>query len=144
MSNLAIGNEAEKDVSSIFREKGFWCHVFARGNNGSQPVDLVAIRGKDNKNEVYLADVKHVRTKEVSFDFKRIEPNQWSTLGFAYNFAHIDPKGLGFIVQFDRTGEFYWLPYLKALYLTEIGSKSVNLNVLEKFERVLDDNENNI
>lgn len=130
---LKIGNKTEKDVVSILREHGYWVYRCAMKNNG-QPVDIIAIKG-GQKYHVWLIDGKHVTTNKVSFVFNRIEPNQITSLRYARDFAGIE--NTGFAIEFERTGEFYYLPFSKYEELAENGYKSVNLSELELFEEVL-------
>lgn len=138
MNNIKIGNKTEKTISSILRGKGYWVYNCPRSSSGSQPVDFIAIK-KNNSNMYvcWLIDGKHVRENEVSFAFSRIEPNQISSLMYANGFSHIDKNNLGFAIEFERTGLFYWLPFGTYLEKAEKGQKSVNLKDLELLEEEL-------
>ena len=129
---MTNGNRAERDIGLLFKKHGFWAHTFAKSQSGSQPVDVVAIR----ENECWLLDVKHIRKEEVSFPFVRIEPNQWSCLDYARNFAKI--KNVGIAVRHENDEIFaYWLSYDKLLSMKQNGSKSVKLSDLEVLEELL-------
>lgn len=141
MNNTSIGNSKEQDVCNLFRTHGYWAHAFAKGRSGSQPVDIVAVRGGKTV-IVWLLDAKNVRKEEPSFSLSRIEPNQWATLAYAHDFAKIDLKYLGFAIFFERMNEFYWLSYEKALDMNKTGIKSVNFHDLRKFEEVLNEYDN--
>lgn len=138
MNNVKIGNKTEKNVISILRERGYWVYNTAHKING-QPIDIIAIRGGENPSS-WLLDGKHVREESPSFPLSRVEPNQWSTMLYARGFANI--KNLGFAVQFDRTGEIYWLSFDKALDMKEKNIKSIKLNDLKTFEETLDEHNN--
>ncbi len=134
MSNIKIGSDCEKEVSSILRKHKYWvyrCPV----KTGGQPMDIIA--AKTNKiTYFWLIDAKHVREENPSFTLSRIEPNQWATMDFARNFAGL--QNLGFAIKFDRTGKIYWLSYDNALKLKNEDIKSINLSMLEEFEKELE------
>lgn len=136
MNNISIGNKTEKTVSSILRDNGYWVYNCPRSNVGAQPIDLIAIKGGE-KVVAWFIDGKHVRSDEVSFPLKRIEPNQWASLKYINEFAKINIDTLGFAIEFERTGEFYWLPYKTTLELSKNNEKSINLSKLKLFEEVL-------
>ena len=136
MNNTKIGNKTERTVSSIFRENGYWVYNCPKSQSGSQPFDLIAIRGGNNY-LVWFVDGKHVRQNEVSFKLERIEPNQLASMEYASQFAKLNANNMGFAIQFERTGVFYWLSYESALELLKNEEKSVNLNKLRLLEEVL-------
>lgn len=138
MNNIKIGNKTEKTVSSIFRERGYWIYNCPRSSTGSQPFDLIAIRGGDNY-IVWFVDGKHVRQNEVSFKLDRIEPNQLASMEYASGFAKVKVENMGFAIQFERTNEFYWLPYKSALECLKSNEKSINLSRLKTLEEVLNE-----
>ena len=142
MNNTKIGNKTERSASSILRqENGYWVYNCPKSRDGSQPVDILAIKGVENSRLVkaLFCDSKHVRTNEVSFTLDRIEPNQWSSLQFINDFAKVHIDNLGFIIEFERTGKYYWLPYKKALEMSKNNEKSINLSKLKLLEEVLDE-----
>ena len=145
MDNTIIGNKTEKSASSILRKKkGYWVYNCPKSSTGAQPVDLIAIKGVKGTRlcKALFCDSKHVRTNEVSFPLSRIEPNQWSSLQFLNDFAQVHADNLGFIIEFERTGDYYWLPYIKAVEMAENGEKSINLNKLRLLEDMLNDYDN--
>lgn len=131
---LQIGNSCEKTIVDMLRTKGYWVYNLPLKTNG-QPVDIIAAKGTENGETIYLMDAKHVREQEPSFPFKRIESNQWSSLDYAKNFAKL--KNLGFAILFERTGDVYWLKYELAKSLNDSGVKSVKLDILPKFKEVI-------
>ena len=146
MDNIKIGNKTEKTISDVFREKGYWVYNCPRSTSGSQPFDLIAIRGCDKVSGghiVWFVDGKHVRSNEVSFKFDRIEPNQIISMEYARDFAKINVDNMGFAIEFERTNNFYWLPYEMAVECLKNNEKSVNLNRLTLLEEVLNLNEHN-
>ena len=138
MNNTTIGNKTEKTVSSIFRENGYWVYNCPKSQTGSQPFDLIAIKGGKNY-IVWFVDGKHVRENEISFKLERIEPNQLASMDYASGFAKIKVENMGFAIHFERTSEFYWLPYEEALKSLKNNEKSVNLNRLRLLEEVLNE-----
>ena len=135
-----VGKETEKSVSSIFRQGGYWVYNCPKSSSGSQPFDLIAIKGSKENPQlclVWLIDGKHVRENEVSFKLERIEPNQWASMRYASDFANINVDFIGFVIRFERTGEFYWLPYENALELVKENKKSVNLSDLSTLEEAI-------
>lgn len=131
---LKVGNETENEVVSIFNKDKYWAYNFPKKASG-QPVDIVAIKGGE-KIRVWFVDAKHVNENKASFSFEDIQPNQITSLMYISNFAKINEK-LGFVIKFERTKEFYFLPFDKYQELAEQGRKSVNLSELERFEEVL-------
>ena len=141
MNNTTIGNKTEKNASSIFRDKGYWVYNCPKSQTGSQPFDLIAIKGGENY-IVWFVDGEHVRQNEVSFPISRIEPNQWASMQYASGFAKVNVENMGFVIQFERTEVFYWLSYKDALNLLKNNEKSINLNKLRLLEEVLDEHDN--
>lgn len=127
---LQKGNETEKEVCNIFKKHGYWSHILQKGKDGGQPVDIVALK----HNISWLIDAKHIE-EEISFPFSRIESNQITSLDYAYNFAGI--KRVGFVLFFERTQKFYYLPYLKFLALKDEKRKSVRYDELYELEAYL-------
>lgn len=138
MNNTTIGNKTEKTVSSIFRKNGYWVYNCPKSQSGSQPFDLIAIRGGENY-IVWFVDGKHVRQNEVSFPLSRIEPNQLASMEYASGFAKVNIQNMGFAIQFERTNEFYWLCYKDVVECLKSAEKSVNLNKLRLLEEVLNE-----
>ena len=135
-NNIKVGNKTEKTVSGIFRENGYWVYNCPKSQSGAQPFDLIAIKGGDHY-LVWFIDGKHVRAHEVSFKLERIEPNQLASMAYASGFAKVKTENMGFAIEFERTNEFYWLPYEDALKLLNNNEKSINLINLKTLEEVL-------
>ena len=141
MNNTRIGTKTEKSVSNILREHGYWIYNCPKSQTGSQPFDLIAFKG-GQQYLIWLIDGKHVRINEVSFRLDRIEPNQWASMRYAIEFAKLNPNTIGFVIEFERTGTFYWLSYQQALELVKSNRSSVNLAKLKHFEEVLNEHDN--
>ena len=140
MNNITVGNKREQEVCKILKRHHYWSHICAKNSSGSQPVDIIAIRGGVGV-IAWLIDSKNVE-KKPSFAIDRIEDNQWVSLEYANEFAQINIKNLGFAIYFERTEEFYWLPYEEAKRMRDNDIKSVNLVNLRKFEEVLNEYDN--
>ena len=69
MSNKAIGNRFEREMSKVLAENGFWCHVMQQ-NKAGQPADIIAVKGRYH----VLIDCKEM--SDDRFEFYRAEENQ--------------------------------------------------------------------
>lgn len=141
MNNTKIGTKTEKTISSLFREHGYWVYNCPKSSTGAQPVDIIAVK-REIQYIVWLVDGKHTREQDASFKIDRIEDNQWISLRYARDFANMKTENLGFVIQFEKTKEFYWLSYEEALELKENKIPSINLNKLRLFEEVLNEYDN--
>lgn len=128
---LQVGNDTEKMVKEIFKKYGYWAYNTPKSRDGSQPVDIIAI--KENIN--WLIDAKHVDARDVSFPFSRIEANQLTCMDYAKNFSKI--KNLGFAIYFERMNICVFMHYDKYLELKSKGKKSVNVSELFDLEAYL-------
>lgn len=136
---LELGNAAERNMAKFFQAHGYWCHVFSKSQSGSQPVDLIAFKGYGGIVDLWLCDVKNIESKNASFPFSRIEPNQESTLRYAREFANLTGENchLGFIIVFDRDPDnpryfdFSDLPKIRE------NSSSVNIDALQSVSEII-------
>lgn len=135
-NNLKVGTETETKVVNEFAKRNYWAYNFPRNKNGQQPVDVLAIRFT-NGSKIWFIDAKHVRTQEVSFSFDRIEDDQLTSMWYVTEIAKFPKDNVGFVIEFDRLGALYWLPYEKYLEMDKNGKKSVNYKELELFLEVL-------
>lgn len=119
-SRKKIGNDCEKKLALLLKQKGYWCHVFEYNKNG-QPCDIVAFNG----NKSFLIDVKHCCS--TRFPLSRIEANQRTSFEYA---LRCGIRNVGFAVWFDVCESFKWLPYEKVA--TDVAS--VRFDELEDFE----------
>ena len=55
MSNKAIGNRFEREMSKVMAENGFWCHVMQQ-NKAGQPVLIDCKEMSDDRFEFYRAE----------------------------------------------------------------------------------------
>ena len=140
-NNVSIGNNVEQSICKLFKKHHYWAANFPKNASGSQPVDIVAYRGGE-KSIFWYIDGKNVNFKKVSFVLDRTEDNQMVSMDYVIHFAKANDKYVGFVIYFERTEQFYWLPYKKVLEVRKSGLKSVNLNDMRLFEEILNENDN--
>ena len=141
MNNTTIGNKRENELCMLFQKHHYWAHICSKNASGSQPVDVIAIRGASGI-LAWLVDAKNVEASKPSFVLDRIEDNQWASLQYAHGFSGIPIENLGFAVFFERMDKFYWLPLEKALDMKKNNVKSINLELMREFEEVLNEYDN--
>lgn len=129
---LNVGNSTEELIAELFKKYRFWSYICPK-RIGGQPVDIICL--KENIN--WLIDAKHVRKEEVSFDYSRIEPNQITSLSYAYQWANIENSG--FAVYFERDMSIRYLSYKKWLETSKNGKKSINMNELPLLEEIINE-----
>lgn len=123
---MILGNSAEEYIAKYFHNKKYWAYILPK-KIGGQPFDVIACRKKD----IWFVDGKHLETEKNSFPFSRIEPNQWTSMQFAKNFAGIE--NVGFVIVWEKCPETpFYLSYDKLLELTNNGEKSVKIGRLER------------
>ena len=99
-SNKKIGNNFEKELAQMLREKGFWVTLLAPKNHiGSQPADLIAI--KDNK--ATLIDCKVCNS--YLFPLRRIEQNQWNASKRYFKCGNTD-----YFIAIKYENDIYMIP----------------------------------
>lgn len=69
-NNKKIGSDFEKRYCDYFNKNGFWVHFMNPSANGSQPFDIIAVKGP----MVIAVDCKTIVANRFSLD--RIEDNQ--------------------------------------------------------------------
>lgn len=121
-NKIRTGIQAEKYVAEELAKRGCWVGNFNKGNTGTQPFDQIMI----GKKKVWAYDVKH--SKIDRFDFRRVEANQESALGFLYNKGVVNT---GFVMVYKDT--LYYLSYGTYLALKNTGDKSVKITELITF-----------
>ena len=114
------GREFEKYVVDWLSDKGFWVHRMAESNTGSQPFDIIALRGY----KVCAFDCKVISTKRPYFPFSRIEENQRRAFEKLY-LRYAGNLLCGFVIYFE--GGVYLLDYLKVKRRMEEGKKGIAL-----------------
>ena len=144
-NNVSVGNSVEQAICKFFQKHHYWAYNCPKNSSGGQPVDVIAYRGGEENgkgSKFWYVDGKNVNFKKVSFVLDRTEDNQMMSMNYVIHFAKANDKYVGFVVYFERTEQFYWLPYEKVLEVQKSGSKSVNLSDMRLFEEVLNENDN--
>lgn len=90
---LSLGNATEKKACESLSSHGWWAHRFEKKKNGSQPCDIVALKG----NASMLLDAKHCLKPYLPTG--RIEANQLTCFEMAHN------RGIkcGFVCEYADT-----------------------------------------
>lgn len=70
INNKKIGSDFEKRYCEYFNKNGYWVHFMNPSANGSQPFDIIAIKGT----MIVAVDCKTIVANRFSLD--RIEDNQ--------------------------------------------------------------------
>ena len=116
-NNKRVGNKIEVEVANYLFQKKYWVHLLKQGVKG-QPFDLIAVKN----NKALMGDVKHC--SQNRFDFKRIEPNQYTSMELALECGNTN---IGFfLVGMCDEIKFIKRTNLKKLVL-ENKIKSINL-----------------
>ena len=114
------GREFEKYMVDWLSEKGFWVPRMAESNTGSQPFDLIALRGY----KVCAFDCKVISTKRPYFPFSRIEENQKRAFEKLYD-CYRGMLLCGFLIYFED--DVYLLDYEIAKKWMKEGKKGIAL-----------------
>lgn len=131
IKNEKIGRSTEERIANFFNENRFWAHIIPKGING-QPFDIIARR----KNQVWFIDAKHLIEKKASFPFERIESNQETSMDYAKIVAEIEDN-MGFVIEWERTGKFYYLSHKLFKEMKKNGEKSVKIESLSLLEDLI-------
>lgn len=123
MNSKKIGNEYEKKLCELLKDKKYWCHLLSYNSYG-QPFDIIAF----NRYNLFLIDAKHC--KGDRFSFSNIEPNQISSFTYALECGASKEK-TGFAIWFENDNCFKWLPFYKVI------GTSIHKNELKNIEEVL-------
>lgn len=110
----------ESFCENKFAENGAWVHRFAKSNTGSQPFDIIAIRG----NIIFALDCKVVSSKRPYFPFSRIELNQRSAME-SLRKKYAGALCRGFLIHHKE--QVYLLSFEKISDLEDKGRKGANL-----------------
>ena len=112
----------ENDLCQCLGKHGFWAHVFARSNSGSQPCDIIAVNHKGK----HLIDAKVCSRKR--FVFERMEDNQIAAIEWFSKTC----GGEGWFALHYGEDEIYILNYRYIQKLMEEGAMSIG-KVPEEF-----------
>lgn len=121
MSNKAIGNRFEREMSKVLAENGFWCHVMQQ-NKAGQPADIIAVKGRYH----VLIDCKEM--SDDRFEFYRAEENQRLAMN---RFQKRGGQVCWFALKLPNN-EFRMLSYFHLLWLEKKGKKSLGGEELMK------------
>lgn len=113
-------SEFESFCENQFSDNGAWVHRFAKSNTGSQPFDIIAIRG----NVIYALDCKVVSTERPYFPFSRIELNQWRAME-SLRKKYAGALCRGFLIYHKE--QVYFLSFEKIRDLEDKGRRGANL-----------------
>lgn len=124
---LEEGKATEERVAKLFQKNNYWAYIIPK-KIGGQPFDIIAC-----KNDItYFIDAKHLDETSTTFPFSRIEPNQKTSMRYAYSFSGI--KNVGFIILWERFPEkLFFLPYEEYLELEKQKAISVKIKDLKEF-----------
>lgn len=122
------GKKAEKVVCEFFAERKYWTFPIPKSING-QPFDIIARKDSKNYKDIWFVDAKHLESNKASFPFDRIEPNQESSMSYAHIINGVEDN-MGFVIQWERTGNLYYFDYQDFLKMKEKGEKSVKIEDL--------------
>ena len=114
------GREFERCVEKKLSEYGYWVHRMAESNTGSQPFDIIALKGYS----VFALDCKVISTKRPYFPFSRIEENQRRAFEKLYD-CYKSVLLCGFLIYYKD--DVYLLDYAKAKMWIEEGNKGITL-----------------
>lgn len=114
------GREFERLVENKLSEYGYWVHRMAESNTGSQPFDIIALKGYS----VFALDCKVISTKRPYFPFSRIEENQKRAFEKLYD-CYKSVLLCGFLIYYKD--DVYLLDYAKAKMWIEEGNKGITL-----------------
>lgn len=126
-----LGRNTEQNVAEFFKKYYYWAFIIPK-KIGGQPFDIIARK----ENSVWFIDAKHLEKDKASFPFDRIEPNQITSMNYAYKFANIKEK-MGFIIEWERTQSFYFFDFLSLKGMIKEGAKSIKIEKLVKLEEIL-------
>lgn len=138
MKQIDLGNETEREIAKFFNENKYWSFIIPKSFAG-QPFDIIARR----ENFTWFIDAKHLESSKISFPFDRIEPNQITSMNYAYHIANIKER-IGLVIWWERDySSHFYLSWDKYLKMIEKGLKSARIEELERLEEILPNEYNN-
>ena len=111
------GTQFEKAFCRELFNNGYWALNIPRSQNGSQPFDVIAVRGE----KIVAVDCKVCSTPR--FSLSRIEDNQWSA--FEMLSARAPNAVVGIVCWCDA---LYFAPFRVLLDCAENGLASISLD----------------
>lgn len=134
MNNKKIGSEFEQKLCQYFADFGYWVHFINPAPDGSQPFDIIAVKGIQHghsiSEHVVAVDCKTLSDREKRFPLNRMEDNQISA------FTLLNSKGIHntyFAIQ--HRGKVYLLPSQHLIEKYQRGEKSILIE--NYYERVI-------
>ena len=122
-SNKQLGTWFEQYVCTMLAHRGWWAHFISPSRIGSQPFDIVAMKG----NVVLAIDCKTCSTP--NFPLSRVEDNQI----FAFDMISERTDAIcGFLVQYND--QIYFLKWKDVRLAIEIGHASIKLTEERLFD----------
>ena len=138
MRQKDLGNKTEKDIVEVFKKNKYWSLIIPPSPSG-QPFDIIARK----KNYTWFIDAKHLENDKASFSFDRIEPNQITSMNYAYHIAEIKDR-IGFVIKWERdVSKHFFFSWDKYITMNQNGLKSVRIEELEILEELLLNEHNN-
>ena len=132
MKQKKLGNATEKNITDIFKKNKYWSLIIPPSPAG-QPFDIIARKN----NFTWFVDAKHLEESKASFSFDRIEPNQITSMNYAYLISNIKDR-MGFIIEWERDlSRHFYLSWDKYLSMSQKGSKSIPIEELEVLEELI-------
>ena len=116
------GKEFEQMFCRELKENGWWALNIPKSRTGSQPFDVIAIKGHC----IMAVDCKVMSGRSAAFPLERVEDNQW------LSFQSLRDKSAhtltGLIVLHEQTSLVCFLDYRKLRMAVQLGKKSIDLH----------------
>ena len=128
------GKRGEGIVSDYLSNHFYWVHNVQRRPNGSQPVDIIAIK----ENNPILLDVKYVSaSKKDYFSFSDVQADQETSMEYAMTYSSIKKVGFAIVLEQDEDTPRYldYDTYTNARYLN--GNEGIHALTLPPLEEIL-------
>lgn len=117
MNNKKTGMQFEKEFCQYLAKNGWWAHFMTPSASGSQPFDIIAMRGRDT----YAIDCKTCANDR--FPFSRIEDNQrMAFMSIIWKSANVK---CGFAILYND--EIYYVPFEDVLVIEKYKGKTIKL-----------------
>jgi len=131
VANVKRGAERERNLAHTFSTIGFGAFLIPKTFGGSQPIDLIAVRGSVS---VFI-DNKRIKT--TKFPIRDIQDNQRDTMYMLFEKNSIPESNIGFAIYSDATETAYFLHYTFAKTLLEQNIKVVEVGELITLKEML-------
>ena len=125
------GKKGERIVSDFLCQRRYWVHNVQRRPNGSQPVDIIALK----ENTSLLLDAKYVNaSKKDYFPFSDVQSDQETSMEYAIEYASLENVGFAIVLEIDEQNPRYldYCDYIRVRYEEgKEGVRALNLPLLE-------------